>query len=826
MKKNLLILAGLLYTFISWADTATNVKYIDANGTEQTCSEATVVESSSDQVTWAAGWYVVQGTDITLDKTVKCTGDVHLILADGAKLTVSDNQEENPDDYDDYRACISVGEGNTFQIYGQTSNTGTLIATNTHQGAGIGGPSKAIIINGGTIQVQGNGGGAGIGCCCAISCGDIIVNGGNITATGSTYGAAIGGGCGDDNVTCGNITINGGTIVATGADCSSGIGTGGFGSRCGSITITGGNIKASSSGSGAGIGCGCGSAGSCGTITISGGNIESTGTSGCPGIGSNEYTPDCGDITIRGGYINATGGKYWDHIGAGIATKGASITITTVMLIFVRGNGPTTELANDGSNLYGKLTQRYITIRPDFLNFVGKADGTIKFDKHEYHTGSVTATLEYSSDVNNWTDYTYGTALILNTDEKIYFRAKGTNGKNATFSIDPTYGDYINFVSTADVEANGNVMSLIDASGQTLEVPTNAFSLLFENCNHLLTAPKLTATKLNENSYLWMFAKCSALKKAPTLPATDLAKNCYAYMFRECTSLESAPELTALTVPDWAYQNMFSGCTKLTDLPQLPATTIGEYAYQDMFNGCTGIKVNTLGFGTPWTIPATTNLGSNWNHSMFYNTSGSFTDNPEAGKTYYVDNVNTYTRTTSEGKFGTICLPYTYTVEGAIVYSATLNEAKDNVTLTEVTTPVAGTPYIYEATADTQTFTYTGDAVAEPVAADPLVGVFADTKATADTYVLQTKSTGQAFYHVAEGSEPTVSAYKAYLTVPASSDPAKFITIGFSDDDATAINAINALTSGTAKIYDLSGRQLKTLQKGVNIVNGVKIMVK
>jgi hypothetical protein len=42
----------------------------------------------------------------------------------------------------------------------------------------------------------------------------------------------------------------------------------------------------------------------------------------------------------------------------------------------------------------------------------------------------------------------------------------------------------------------------------------------------------------------------------------------------------------------------------------------------------------------------------------------------------------------------------------------------------------------------------------------------------------------------------------------------------------TGIEAVEALTSGKAEIYDLNGRKLNKLQKGVNIVNGVKVYVK
>lgn len=179
------------------------------------------------------------------------------------------------------------------------------------------------------------------------------------------------------------------------------------------------------------------------------------------------------------------------------------------------------------------------------------------------------------------------------------------------------------------------------------------------------------------------------------------------------------------------------------------------------------------------------------------------------------------TRSTQEGKYGTICAPFAAKAEGAKVYSAAVNG--NEVELTEVTEMVAGTPYIYQATENAQTFSYaSGSLVEEPVAAAPLVGVFEATPVPVGSYVMQTQNGAQKFYIVAEGKQPTLSANKAYLTVPASE--AKTLSIGFAEE--TAIKAIDALMSGDAKIYDLNGREQKSLQKGVNIVNGVKVLVK
>ena len=67
------------------------VPYLDASGVQKTCGSATVVTSSDTEWTGIAenpGWYVVQG-NVTISSRVTVNGDVHLILADGCKLTVN-----------------------------------------------------------------------------------------------------------------------------------------------------------------------------------------------------------------------------------------------------------------------------------------------------------------------------------------------------------------------------------------------------------------------------------------------------------------------------------------------------------------------------------------------------------------------------------------------------------------------------------------------------------------------------------------------------------------------------------------------------------------
>ena len=194
----------------------------------------------------------------------------------------------------------------------------------------------------------------------------------------------------------------------------------------------------------------------------------------------------------------------------------------------------------------------------------------------------------------------------------------------------------------------------------------------------------------------------------------------------------------------------------------------------------------------------------------------------------YAYDIYDQTRTTATGKYGTICLPYNATVEGAKLYEANIDETNNVVNLTEVTgnTVKEGVAYIYEATADKQTFKFANDEdlVKDPATDGVLTGVFAEQQAPVNSYVLQQQSgeTVQKFYKVAD-AQPTIKAYRAYLNAPATAN-AKALTINFGG--ATAVDAVKALTDSDAVIYDLNGNRLSKLQRGINIVNGVKVVIK
>ena len=172
-------------------DAATGGIYLDENGEEKPIPDnITEITNNNPPTTWGDtandGWYIVRGA-VTIDSRVTVSGDVHLILTDGAHLTVNGG--------------IGVSEGNNLTIYAQSTgeHMGTLIATaNDRNNAGIGGGDSgnggSITINGGDVRATGGRDGAGIGGGWSGAGGSITINGGDVTATGGSYGAGIGGG--------------------------------------------------------------------------------------------------------------------------------------------------------------------------------------------------------------------------------------------------------------------------------------------------------------------------------------------------------------------------------------------------------------------------------------------------------------------------------------------------------------------------------------------------------------------------------------------------------------------------------------------------------
>ncbi len=181
----------------------------------------------------------------------------------------------------------------------------------------------------------------------------------------------------------------------------------------------------------------------------------------------------------------------------------------------------------------------------------------------------------------------------------------------------------------------------------------------------------------------------------------------------------------------------------------------------------------------------------------------------------------------TDAKWGTFCAPFDVTIpDGVKAYTA---EQDDNtVAFTEVETTIpAGTPVVVYS-AETVDKNYFGVLNTEETCTEgALVGVYAaKTGITAETghtnYVLQNNSNVVGFYKAT--SAISLKANRCYMTLATSAGAKDCIGL---DGVITGINNIlNPTDKSVEGIFDLNGRKLAAPQKGINIINGVKVIVK
>ena len=101
--------------------------------------------------------------------------------------------------------------------------------------------------------------------------------------------------------------------------------------------------------------------------------------------------------------------------------------------------------------------------------------------------------------------------------------------------------------------------------------------------------------------------------------------------------------------------------------------------------------------------------------------------------------------------------------------------------------------------------------------ANSLVGADADVVADGTMYILAKPAGKDVGFYKAEG---TIPAGKAYYKSSTGVKEAFF----FGGDDATGINEVLIMKNEESSIYNLAGQRIQKMQKGINIINGKKVL--
>ena len=133
----------------------------------------------------------------------------------------------------------------------------------------------------------------------------------------------------------------------------------------------------------------------------------------------------------------------------------------------------------------------------------------------------------------------------------------------------------------------------------------------------------------------------------------------------------------------------------------------------------------------------------------------------------------------------------------------------------------AFTPVVLKAAPNTYILNMAGNV--EPITENDLKGTLEDIDAAGKYVLAQPEGKPVGFYKAATG---TIKTGKAYLEVPAGADVKAFY-FGF-NDEATGIERNEELRmkneESEGAIFNLAGQRLNKMQKGINIVNGKKIL--
>ena len=419
-------------------------------------------------------------------------------------------------------------------------------------------------------------------------------------------------------------------------------------------------------------------------------------------------------------------------------------------------------------------------------------------------------------------------------------------------------------------------LTSLDVTKFNTEKVTN-MSNMFYNCSKLtsLNVTKFNTEKVTNMSY--MFYKCSELISLNVTNFNTAKVTNMSYMFYNCKALTSldvtnfnsenvtnmsnmfhnCKALTSLDVTNFNTENvtnmsfMFSGCSTLTtiyvnDKFVIDKVTDGSY----MFENCTKLKDYAPGkkdhnYANYKTGYFTKLVGKNGDEKIGATGETLATDNLalDDDKDFvayepFAAKAASYSRTVEGTTWATLCLPFEVSLANQNFRAFKLLSADDvaeTVELEEIETNIAaGTPVIIKMKdgANALSISEADKAIAKDVltaeAANgnyQLQGLYTQKMFSKDTdnncYIVK----GVKLMNPAKLLETTSTKFvgskpfRAYMvdnsSAPAAGARMFSISVGGS---TTAIEQLETTADSKAEYYDLQGRRLQDLQKGINIV--------
>ena len=398
-------------------------------------------------------------------------------------------------------------------------------------------------------------------------------------------------------------------------------------------------------------------------------------------------------------------------------------------------------------------------------------------------------------------------------------------------------------------------LTSLDVSGFNTSKVTNMFRM-FINCSGLtsLDVSGFDTSKVTDT--FGMFCGCSRLTSLDvsgfnTSEVTNMSK-----MFAK-TSLKTIDLSHFDTSKVKDMSEMFNGCNALTELDLSSFNTsriIDRMGLFYMFYGCKNLE--TIYVSDKFEVPSTPVVMFGVNYKLVgvvpYDDTKRFSDMANSKTGYFKGGYKKYGTHKPEkvemyadvahyqrahsNEWATVCLPFTFTTQDNATYRFYALKSIENAHLSA--TPLsgtieAGTPVLVRDanTAENNNMikidgvdeVLIDEAKTQTTATANFVGTFEDvTNLPDDNFIILKDNFWLASDLKANrpGSTVNINALRAYITPAAGALRANKLTISVDDENGvTGIGGVEAAENDSnTEMYDLQGRRLNNLQRGLNIV--------
>lgn len=494
----------------------------------------------------------------------------------------------------------------------------------------------------------------------------------------------------------------------------------------------------------------------------------------------------------------------------------------------------------------------YFTVAPAWVRF-DAATGTLTFQCSSAKTDADTDFfLNEGSDVPGW--YPAKSADI----KTVVFKRNFRDARPTTCSL--WFGSCTNLTSieglenlnTSDVTSMDHMfykcekLRALDLSGFNTE-KVEDMSDMFSNCKNLETLNLSSFKTNNLTNMSEMFLECNKIAQLDLSGFNTSGVKALDQVFKRCYALEALDLSSFDTKLVTEMSSLFDNCQNLKTIyvsdrfsTFLVNNSTNMFSYCNNLKGATafaekekdkkranytdGYFTKKVGMNGPDIIGAT---GSSLTvYGLTLSDDKAF----ELYEACFVQN-GSYTRPMAS-TWGTLCLPYVIKPSDrntCLFYKIETME-DDKVLLTEITRGhiLAGTPLVVRKKDDSQKdiSIYSEYAMMSTAPsndnANPLKGTFSTTELTDDCYFIAKNQFRLVENYKGAATGVKVAGFRAYLQpeTTAGSKRADVLSIG-TDDEATGIESaevIDWLNNPSAEYYDLKGRRVEGLQKGINIV--------